>query len=90
MEGTKKKILAGIGNPIIDITNKTNKETLDKYGLIYNQTVFANDSNKGFYLELEKDKDCKFIPGGSVTNSIRVASVSKFNKIFIFYVKTFK
>lgn len=71
-----KKILAGIGNPIIDITNKTDKETIDKYGLIYNQTVFANDSNKGFYIELEKDKNCKYIPGGSVTNSIRASSVS--------------
>jgi adenosine kinase len=88
MEGSKstKKIIAGLGNPILDISNKTDKATIDKYGLVYNQTIFANDSNVGFYEELEKLPNCSFIPGGSVTNSIRVANVRLFIIPFIYYL----
>lgn len=71
---TAKKILAGIGNPILDISNHTTKEVIDKFGLVYNQTIFANDSNVGFYDVLETTPKCSYIAGGSVTNTIRVAN----------------
>ena len=38
-------------------------------------TVFAKEKNMGIYEELEKSKDVSYVPGGSVTNSIRVANV---------------
>ena len=70
----KKGFIIGIGNPIIDISNDTTKESIDKYGLAFGQTIFANDSNIGFYDELEKAQNCSYVPGGSVTNSIRVSN----------------
>ena len=67
--------IIGLGNPILDISNDTTKESLEKYGLAFGQTIFANDNNTGFFDELEKAPNCSYIPGGSVTNSIRVTKV---------------
>jgi adenosine kinase len=68
------KYILGIGNPIIDISATTDKETLKKFNLDFGGTVFCNDTNKGVYEELEKSPDVSYVPGGSVTNSIRVAN----------------
>jgi adenosine kinase len=68
------RYILGIGNPIIDISATTTKETLKKYDLDFGGTVFASDSNIGVYAELEKSPDVSYVPGGSVTNSIRVAN----------------
>ncbi len=77
MDTTTKKSIIGIGNPIVDISATTNEETLKKFGLSFGGTVFANDDNVGFYDVLEAQSDVVYIPGGSVTNSIRVTNVSK-------------
>ncbi len=74
MNKVSKKIIVGLGNPILDISNKTTKDVLDKFGLIYNQTIFANDSNVEFYDVLENSPNCSYIAGGSVTNTIRVCN----------------
>lgn len=72
MEG--QNYLVGIGNPIIDIMSNIDKDTLSQYNLEFNKTVFVNDTNIGFFDELER-RNAINIPGGSVTNSIRVANV---------------
>ena len=54
MVSVGKGYLVGLGNPILDISNETNKEAIEKFGLAFGQTVFANDSNKGFFDVLEK------------------------------------
>lgn len=82
MVSVNTKALIGIGNPIIDISNNTDEKSIEKYNLHFGQTVFANDDNKGFFDELEKTPNCSYIPGGSVTNSIRVANVS-FTTLFV-------
>ena len=66
--------LIAIGNPIVDISSNVSEDIIDKYGLKWGQTVFANESNKGFFKELEKNKDVKYIPGGSIQNTLRTAS----------------
>lgn len=71
-----KGFLVGIGNPILDISNNTDKETIEKFGLQFGQTIFANDQNKSFFDVLEKTPKVSYIPGGSVTNSIRVTNVN--------------
>jgi hypothetical protein len=71
-----KKSFIAIGNPIIDISGNTCEETIQKFGLEWGKTVFTNDSNVGFYDVLEAQPDVAYVPGGSVTNSIRVANVS--------------
>jgi hypothetical protein len=70
-----KKYIIAIGNPIIDISGATCEETIQKFGLEWGKTVFTNDSNVGFFDILESQSDVAYIPGGSVTNSIRVANV---------------
>lgn len=69
-----EKILIGIGNPIIDISNTTTDDILEKYNIPKNLTTFANDSNIGFFDELENQPNCSYFAGGSVTNTIRVAN----------------
>jgi hypothetical protein len=69
------KYIVGLGNPIVDISGNTDEETLKKYGLEFGRTVFANDGNIGFYDIIESQKDVEYIPGGSVTNSIRITNV---------------
>ena len=66
--------LIAIGNPIVDITAQTDEETLKKFNLKLGGTVFANDENKGYFDLLEIDPNVKYIPGGSIQNTLRVAS----------------
>jgi adenosine kinase len=68
--------IIGLGNPIVDISATSDEETLKKYGLEFGRTVFTNDENVGFYDVLEAQSDVTYIPGGSVTNSIRITNVS--------------
>ena len=72
---TSTKYILGIGNPIIDISATVCEETIKKFNLDWGKTVFANDSNVGFFDELESQSDVKYIPGGSVTNSLRICNV---------------
>ena len=77
--------LLGIGNPIIDISAEIDSDQLKQYSLNWGRTIFADDSNMGFYDELEKKSDVSYIPGGSVTNSIRIAGVI----FYLFYFSGF-
>jgi adenosine kinase len=72
---TSPKYILGIGNPIIDISATVTEETIKKFNLDWGKTVFANDSNVGFFDELESQSDVTYIPGGSVTNSLRICNV---------------
>ena len=66
--------IIAIGNPIVDILAETDKETLQRYQLIFGGTFFANESNMGFYDELESKPQVTYIPGGSIQNTLRVAN----------------
>jgi hypothetical protein len=82
-----KKFILGLGNPIIDISAETDQETLNKFELAAGQTIFCNDKNLPFYEYLESKPEVTYIPGGSVTNSIRVTNVkNKFNLILVFLI----
>merc|ERR1712032_13631 len=69
-----KKYILGLGNPIIDISAEADQATLDKYELVAGQTIFCSDKNMPFYDYLEGKPEVTYIPGGSVTNSIRVTN----------------
>lgn len=71
-EGNKNISLIALGNPLIDILANVDKSVIDKYKVEYGQTTFANEENKGIFEELEKTKDCMYIPGGSIMNSMRI------------------
>jgi len=65
----------GLGNPIIDILANTDEETIKKLEIPYGKCVFINEKNKEYFKLLESKPDVKYIPGGSVTNSLRVTNV---------------
>jgi|LauGreDrversion4_2_1035121.scaffolds.fasta_scaffold722936_2 hypothetical protein len=67
--------IAAIGNPVLDITSISNEKTLKKFGLEFGKTVFINNQNEGFFKVLESQKEVHYTPGGSITNSIRIAKV---------------
>ena len=73
-EKLRLKSLIAIGNPIVDISAHIEEDVIDKFGLKWGETVFANVSNKGFFKELEKNKNVKYIPGGSIQNTLRTAA----------------
>lgn len=66
--------IIAIGNPIVDILAETDKETLQRYKLIFGGTFFADESNMGFFDELESKTQVTYIPGGSIQNTLRVAN----------------
>ena len=68
------KSLIAIGNPIVDISAETDSASIEKFKLAWGQTVFANETNIGIFEELEKKSDVSYVPGGSIQNSLRVAS----------------
>jgi adenosine kinase len=70
-----QKLILGLGNPIIDISASVDEETVKKYSLEWGQTVFRNDENGGIYEHIESQSDVTYIPGGSITNSIRITNV---------------
>jgi cytochrome oxidase Cu insertion factor (SCO1/SenC/PrrC family) len=70
------KYILAIGNPIFNSYATISEEAIQKFGLEWGKTVFANDSNIGFYIYIESQNDLYYNPGGSITNTIRVANVS--------------
>ena len=66
--------LIAIGNPIVDISAEVDKESIQKYRLKWGETVFADESNIGFFKELESEPEVTYIPGGSIQNTLRVCS----------------
>ncbi len=80
-----KKYILGLGNPIIDISGSVDEETLKRFELQPGTTSFCNEKNCGFFDYLESKPDVTYIPGGSITNSIRVTNVNKFNLRYFNY-----
>ena len=66
--------IIAIGNPIVDISAEIDKESVRRFNLSWGGTFFANESNMGFYEELESKPQVTYIPGGSIQNTLRVTS----------------
>ena len=66
--------LIAIGNPIVDISAEIDKDSIQKYRLKWGETVFADQSNIGFFDELESKPQVTYIPGGSIQNTLRVVA----------------
>ena len=58
--------IIAIGNPIVDISAEIDRESILRYNLVWGGTFFANESNIGFYEELESKPQVSYIPGGKV------------------------
>ena len=66
--------IIGIGNPIIDIIAEIEKEEIQKFGLELGQTIFATPQNIEFFKELDNKAQVSYTSGGSILNTLRVAS----------------
>ncbi|XP_071808732.1 uncharacterized protein [Asterias amurensis] len=65
-------ILFGIGNPLLDISAKADKDFLSKYDLEANCAILAEEKHLPLYEEMIKKFDVEYIPGGACQNSLRV------------------
>ncbi|GMR47907.1 hypothetical protein PMAYCL1PPCAC_18102, partial [Pristionchus mayeri] len=65
-------ILLGMGNPLLDLQAKVEKEFLDKWGLKENDAILCDDKHVAMFEELAKDYKVEYIPGGATQNSLRV------------------
>lgn len=66
-------VLLGMGNPLLDISSKVDKDMLDKYGLENGNQILAEEKHMPLYEELAARPDVQYIAGGATQNSIRVA-----------------
>lgn len=71
---TRFTSIIAIGNPIVDISAEVDRGSIQLYNLAWGGTHFANESNMGFFDELESKPQVTYIPGGSIQNTLRVCS----------------
>jgi len=66
-------LLLGMGNPLLDISDKVTEDTLKKYGLEANNAILAEEKHLPLYKDLAAQPNVKYVAGGATQNSIRVA-----------------
>lgn len=62
-----------MGNPLLDISARVDKEFLAKYEMKDNDAILASEKHKNLYSEIVEKYSVEYIAGGSVQNSLRVA-----------------
>jgi len=66
-------LILGMGNPLLDISDKVTPAILEKYGLESNNAILAEEKHLPLYKELAAQSTVKYVAGGATQNSIRVA-----------------
>jgi len=66
-------LILGMGNPLLDISDKVTEDTLKKYGLEANNAILAEEKHLPLYKDLAAQPNVKYVAGGATQNSIRVA-----------------
>eukprot|EP00450_Noctiluca_scintillans_P004816 CAMPEP_0194502548 /NCGR_PEP_ID=MMETSP0253-20130528/26108_1 /TAXON_ID=2966 /ORGANISM="Noctiluca scintillans" /LENGTH=474 /DNA_ID=CAMNT_0039344711 /DNA_START=40 /DNA_END=1464 /DNA_ORIENTATION=- len=69
MEGS----LLGMGNPLLDISNKVDQAVLEKFELKAGDAILAEEKHAPLFKELVDMEGTEYIAGGATQNSIRVA-----------------
>ncbi|XP_057313989.1 uncharacterized protein LOC130655271 isoform X1 [Hydractinia symbiolongicarpus] len=82
----REGMLAGMGNPLLDISANCDQSFLDKYDLKPDNAVLAEEKHIPLYQEMIANYDVEYIAGGATLNTIRVAQwlVQKPNVISYF------
>jgi len=65
-------VVCGLCNPLLDISADTTQEELDRYGLVMNNAILAEEKHLPLYEDL-KSRNPLYVAGGATQNSIRVA-----------------
>jgi adenosine kinase len=68
--------IIGIGDPIVDISSQVDNELINKLNMSWGDTIFIDEfaENEEIFNDLERMPEVRFIPGGSVQNTLRVLS----------------
>ena len=66
-------VLFGLGNPLLDITVKTDLKFLEKYDLKANNAILAGPEHMPLFEEMMRDFKPEYGAGGATQNSIRIA-----------------
>lgn len=72
IEGVREGILFTLGNPLLDITARPEKEFLSQYGLEPNNAILAAEKHVKMYEEMKQKYPIEYSAGGSVLNTARV------------------
>jgi len=65
--------ILGTGNPLLDISADVPLELLEKYGVVLNNAILAEEKHIALYPELIENFPVQYIAGGATQNTIRVA-----------------
>ncbi|XP_046370695.2 adenosine kinase 1-like isoform X2 [Haliotis rufescens] len=71
--GIREGMLLGLGNPLLDISIQGDKSFLDKYDLLPNNAIIAEDKHHNMFAEMTDKYSPSYLAGGATQNSIRVA-----------------
>jgi len=69
---SRKGLLCGFGNPLLDISSPVDEEFLKKFDMKPDNAILAEEKHLPIYKELVDKHNAEFIAGGSVQNSLRV------------------
>ena len=72
---TRKGLILGMGNPLLDMMVLGKEDLLQKYGLDANNACLAEEKHQPLYQELVDKYEVEYIAGGAVQNSLRVTQV---------------
>lgn len=65
--------LVGLGSPLLDISTEVTAEYMERYGVVPNNAILAEEKHVPMYKELVDNFNCDFIAGGASQNAIRAA-----------------
>ncbi|CAG9333002.1 unnamed protein product [Blepharisma stoltei] len=63
--------LVGLGSPLLDISAEVTAEYMQRYGVLPNNAILAEEKHMPMYKELVDNYNCDFIAGGASQNTIR-------------------
>nr|AII97833.1 BLTX461 [Nephila pilipes] len=70
---SKRGLLLGLGNPLLDISANTDHDFLEKYGLKLNDAILAEEKHIPIYKEMAENYKVDYTAGGACQNTMRVA-----------------
>ena len=73
-ERPELKSIIGIGDCMVDIITEIDSQIINAYHLENDQTKYTDENTKNIFKELESMPFVRYIPGGSVQNTLRTLS----------------
>merc|ERR1712071_151455 len=85
----REGMVVGLCNPLLDISASAEPAFLEKYGLLANNAILAEEKHKPMYKEMISQYKVDYIAGGSGQNTMRVAQRVMKKKADYYYITGF-